>query len=63
MNLRDRLRTLEQGLDPQEAYRVIFVADGADQTAEIARYEPPRLSRRLQPLRGLEHEHREAVLT
>jgi pyruvate-formate lyase-activating enzyme len=25
--------------------------------------EPPRLSRRLQPLRGLEHEHREAVLT
>lgn len=38
MNLRDRLRTLEQGLDPQEAYRVIFVADGADQTAEIARY-------------------------
>ncbi|GEM_PF-1509171 len=26
-------------------------------------FEPPRLSRRLQPLRGLEHEHREAVLT
>src|SRR5579875_1589779 len=25
--------------------------------------EPPRLSRRLQPLRRLEHEHREAVLT
>ncbi|MGH8233007.1 MAG: type I restriction endonuclease [Rhodanobacteraceae bacterium] len=25
--------------------------------------EPPRLSRRLQPLRGLGHEHREAVLT
>jgi sulfotransferase len=25
--------------------------------------EPPRLSRRLQPLRGLEHEHRKAVLT
>ena len=25
--------------------------------------EPLRLSRRLQPLRGLEHEHREAVLT
>lgn len=35
MNLRDRLRTLEQGLDPQEAYRVIFVADGADQTRSV----------------------------
>jgi hypothetical protein len=27
------------------------------------RFEPPRLSRRLQPWRGWEHEHREAVLT
>ena len=38
MNLRDRLRALEHALEPQEAYRVIFVADGADQVAETARY-------------------------
>jgi len=38
MNLRERLRALEQVLEPEEAYRVIFVADGADQAAEIARY-------------------------
>lgn len=38
MNLRDRLRALEQVLQPSEAYRVIFVANGADQAAEIARY-------------------------
>jgi len=38
MNLRERLRALEQVLEPQEAYRVIFVADGVDQAAETARY-------------------------
>jgi len=38
MNLRERLRALEQILEPQEAYRVVFVADGADHAAEIARY-------------------------
>lgn len=38
MNLRERLHALEQALDPQEAYRVIFVADGADQAAAIERY-------------------------
>lgn len=38
MNLRERLRALEQVLQPSEAYRVIFVAEGVDQAAEIARY-------------------------
>lgn len=42
MNLRERLgaleQVLEQVLEQQEAYRLIFVADGADQAAEIARY-------------------------
>lgn len=38
MNLRERVRAMEQALDPDEAYRLLFVADGADQEAEIARY-------------------------
>jgi len=38
MNLRERLRALEQVLEPHEAYRVIFVAEGADQAKETARY-------------------------
>lgn len=38
MNLRERLRALERVLEPTEAYRVIFVAGGADQAAETARY-------------------------
>lgn len=38
MNLRERLRALEQILEPEEAYRVIFVAEGADQAAETVRY-------------------------
>lgn len=38
MDLRERLRALEHALGPQEAYRVIFVADGADQAKETARY-------------------------
>lgn len=38
MNLRERVRALEQVLDPQEAYRLLFVADDADQPVEIARY-------------------------
>lgn len=38
MNLRERLRALEHTLEPQEAYRVIFIADGADQAVETARY-------------------------
>lgn len=38
MNLRERLRALEQVLEPTEAYRVIFVVAGADQVAETARY-------------------------
>jgi hypothetical protein len=36
--LRERVRALEQVLEPQEAYRLIFVADDADQAVEIARY-------------------------
>lgn len=38
MNLRERVRALEQVLEPQEAYRVIFVAGDAEQAVEIARY-------------------------
>jgi len=38
MNLRERVRALEQVLEPQEAYRVIFIAAGADETIEIAKY-------------------------
>ena len=38
MNLRERVRAMEKVLAPEEAYRLIFVADGADQEAEIARY-------------------------
>ena len=38
MNLRERVRALEQALDPDEAYRLLFVADGADQAKETARY-------------------------
>lgn len=38
MNLRERVRALERVLQPDEAYRLLFAADGADQVAEIAKY-------------------------
>jgi len=38
MNLRERVRAMERVLAPEEAYRLIFVADGADQAKETARY-------------------------
>lgn len=38
MNLRERLRALEQVLEPAEGYRLLYVGDGADQEAEITRY-------------------------
>jgi len=38
MKLRDRVRALEQIMSPEEAYRLLFIADDADEAAEIARY-------------------------
>lgn len=38
MNIRDRVRALERVLQPEDAYRLVFVPQGTDQAAEIARY-------------------------
>ena len=38
MRLRERVRALEGELGVHEAYRLLFVDNGADQEAEMARY-------------------------
>ena len=38
MHLRDRLNALEKALQPTDAYRLIVLPDGADESAERAAY-------------------------
>lgn len=38
MGLRDRLDALEKALQPTDAYRLIVLPDGADESAERAAY-------------------------
>jgi hypothetical protein len=45
MNLKNRVRTLENIITPQDAFRIIYIPDGMDRLAGREQYRLPRRAR------------------